>query len=201
MSELVAFASLGIRHILDLRALDHVLFLMALAAIYRIRDWRESLWVISSFTIGHSLTLALAVTGALTLPMPLVEFLIPVTIVATCLENIIVADRERAPWKGRYRPVLAGVFGLVHGAGFASYLKSMFVDRIAIPLLGFNLGIEIGQIAVLAFAAVALAGVDATIRAIRAPSSLPSPLRIRVLMISSVVALVATRWAVERRFW
>ncbi len=201
MSELIAFASLGVRHILDLRALDHVLFLMALAAIYRLRDWRESLWVISSFTIGHSVTLALAVTGLLALPMPLVEFLIPVTIVATCLENIVVADRARAPWKGRYRPVLAGVFGLVHGAGFANYLKAMFVDRITVPLLGFNLGIELGQIAVLVFAALSLAGVDAAIRAIRTPSSLPSPLRIRVLMISSVVALVATRWAVERRFW
>jgi len=201
MSELIAFASLGVRHILDLRALDHVLFLMALAAIYRLRDWRESLWVISSFTIGHSVTLALAVTGILALPMPLVEFLIPVTIVATCLENILVADRSRAPWKGRYRPVLAGVFGLVHGAGFANYLKAMFVERIAVPLLGFNLGIELGQIAVLSFAAVSLAGVDAAIRAMRAPHAAPSPLRIRVLMISSVVALVATRWAVERRFW
>jgi len=201
MSELIAFANLGVRHILDLRALDHVLFLMALAAIYRVRDWRESLWVISSFTIGHSLTLALAVTGVLTLPMALVEFLIPVTIVATCLENIIVADRERAPWRGRYRPVLAGVFGLVHGAGFATYLKALFVERIAVPLLGFNLGIELGQIAVLAFAAVSLAGVDAGIRAMRTPHAVPSPLRIRVLMVSSVVALVATRWAVERRFW
>ena len=201
MSELIAFANLGIRHILDLHALDHVLFLMALAAIYRIRDWRESLWVISSFTVGHSLTLALAVTGAVTLPMPLVEFLIPVTIVATCVENIIVADRERAPWKGRYRPVLAGVFGLVHGAGFASYLKSMFVERITVPLLGFNLGIEVGQIAVLAVAAVALTGMDAAIRALRATRVAPSPLRIRILMVSSLVALVATRWAFERRFW
>ena len=201
MSELVAFASLGVRHILDLNALDHVLFLMALAAIYRLRDWREGLWVVSSFTIGHSVTLALAVSGVLALPMPLIEFLIPVTIVATCLENILVADRARAPWRGRYRPILAGVFGLVHGAGFANYLEAMFIENIAVPLLGFNIGIELGQIAVLALAAVSLAAVDAGIRALRAPHAAPSPLRIRVLMISSVVALVATRWAVERRFW
>jgi len=201
VSELVAFASLGVRHILDLNALDHVLFLMALAAIYRLRDWREGLWVVSSFTIGHSVTLALAVSGVLALPMPLIEFLIPVTIVATCLENILVADRARAPWRGRYRPILAGVFGLVHGAGFANYLEAMFIENIAVPLLGFNIGIELGQIAVLALAAVSLAAVDAGIRALRAPHAAPSPLRIRVLMISSVVALVATRWAVERRFW
>ncbi len=201
MSELLAYASLGVRHILDIRALDHVLFLLALAAIYRIRDWRDSLWVVTSFTIGHSMTLALAVTGAVTLPMPLIEFLIPVTIVATCIENILVADRARAPWRGRYRPVLAGLFGLVHGAGFANYLKAMFIDNVAVPLLGFNIGIELGQVAVLLLAALAFAGVDAVIRVARAPLAVPAPLRLRVVMISSVVALVATRWAVERRFW
>lgn len=201
MSELLVFVELGIRHILDLRALDHVLFLLALAAIYRVRDWRESLWVVSSFTLGHSLTLALAVTGMLALPMSLIEFLIPVTIVATCVENILVADRARAPWRGRYRPVLAGIFGLVHGAGFANYLKSLFVEQIAVPLLGFNIGIELGQIVVLAIAAVVLAVLDTVIGAIRSPRAAPSPLRIRVLMISSLVAVVATRWAFERRLW
>jgi len=201
MSELLVFMELGIRHILDLRALDHVLFLLALAAIYRVHDWRESLWVVSSFTLGHSLTLALAVTGTLALPTALIEFLIPVTILATCVENILVADRARAPWRGRYRPVLAGIFGLVHGAGFANYLKSLFVERIAVPLLGFNIGIELGQIVVLAIAAAALAVLDTIIGAIRSPRMAPSPLRIRVLMVSSLVAVVATRWAFERRLW
>ena len=201
MSELLVFMELGIRHILDLRALDHVLFLLALAAIYRVHDWRESLWVVSSFTLGHSLTLALAVTGTLALPTALIEFLIPVTILATCVENILVANRARAPWRGRYRPVLAGIFGLVHGAGFANYLKSLFVERIAVPLLGFNIGIELGQIVVLAIAAAALAVLDTIIGAIRSPRMAPSPLRIRVLMVSSLVAVVATRWAFERWLW
>src|SRR5882724_2037164 len=83
MSELIAFVHLGFRHITDLTALDHMLFLLALAAIYRGRDWRDSLWVITAFTVGHSITLALAVTGALRLPTALIEFLIPVTIVVT----------------------------------------------------------------------------------------------------------------------
>src|SRR2546422_161952 len=138
------------RHITDLAAMDHILFLLALAAIYRGRDWRRSLWVISAFTIGHSATLALAVTGAVVLPTALIEFLIPLTIVATCVENLLVRDRARAWWGGRYRPVFAGVFGLVHGAGFANYLRGLFVAPIALPLFGFNLGIELGQIAVLA---------------------------------------------------
>src|SRR5205809_4988091 len=104
MSELQAFVALGFRHITDFAAMDHILFLLALAAIYRPRDWRDVLWVVTSFTIGHSATLALAVTGALRLPAPLVEFLIPVTIVATCVENLAVRDRASVPVRGRYRP-------------------------------------------------------------------------------------------------
>src|SRR5215470_7485376 len=112
MTELLAFVRLGFHHITDPEALDHVLFLVALAAIYRGRDWRDSLWVVSAFTVGHSITLALAVTGALRLPTALIEFLIPLTIVATALENLVVRNRSRAPLHGRYRPVFAGIFGL-----------------------------------------------------------------------------------------
>ena len=117
MSDLLAFLQLGFRHIADPAALDHMLFLLALAAIYRGRDWRSAAWVVTAFTAGHSVTLALAVTGALRLQTPVIEFLIPVTIVATGIENLLVRDRASAPLGGRYRPVFAGVFGLVHGAG------------------------------------------------------------------------------------
>ena len=75
MSEFLTFAQLGFRHIVDIRALDHVLFLIVLAAIYRLRDAKMALWVVTAFTVGHSITLALAVTGMLDLPMALVEFL------------------------------------------------------------------------------------------------------------------------------
>src|SRR2546426_266834 len=101
MSEVAVFLVLGFRHITDFAAMDHILFLCALAAIYRLQDWRRSLWVITAFTVGHSVTLALAVTGALALPTRLIEFLIPVTIVATCVENLVVRDRARAPWRRR----------------------------------------------------------------------------------------------------
>ena len=164
MSEFLTFVQLGFRHITNLGAMDHILFLLALAAIYRARDWRSALWVVTAFTVGHSITLALAVTGAVVMPIALIEFLIPVTIVATCIENIIVRDRAAAPLKGRYRPVFAAVFGLVHGAGFADYLRNLFVDRIALPLFGFNVGIELGQIVVLIFAAAFLLAADWTIR-------------------------------------
>ncbi|HLL46814.1 MAG TPA: HupE/UreJ family protein, partial [Longimicrobiaceae bacterium] len=117
MSEFLTFAHLGFLHITDPRGLDHVLFILVLAAIYRLRDWRQALAVVTAFTVGHSVTLALAVTGVLDLPTELIEFLIPVTIVATAAENLLVRDRAGALWRGRYRPVFAGVFGLVHGAG------------------------------------------------------------------------------------
>jgi hypothetical protein len=197
MSELLTFFQMGFRHIVSVEAMDHVLFLLVLAAIYRFRDWRDALWVVSAFTVGHSVTLALAVTGAVRLPTALIEFLIPVTIVATCVENLVVTDRTRAPWGGRYRPVFAGVFGLVHGAGFANYLRDLFVDRVAVPLLGFNLGIEAGQIVVLLAAGGLFALVDAGLRA----APVRAPLRARVVMVSSCVAVVAAVWTAQRSPW
>jgi hypothetical protein len=203
MSELATFIHLGFRHIVDIGAMDHILFL--LAPIYRFRDWRSTLWVVSAFTVGHSITLALAVTGVLTISPGLVEFLIPLTIMLTAVENIVVKDRGGAIWNGRYRPVFAGVFGLVHGAGFASYLKSLFVDHVALPLFGFNVGIELGQVVVLIAAFAVLYGVDYGIKRsiawLRLPSSAPAPLRVRVLAVSSLVAVVAARWAIERAPW
>jgi hypothetical protein len=201
VSELITFVHLGFRHIIDPAALDHILFLLALAAIYRGRDWRDSLWVITAFTVGHSITLALAVTGALRLPTPLIEFLIPVTIVVTGVENILVRRRERTPLRGGYRPVFAAVFGLVHGAGFANYLRSLFVGSIAVPLLGFNAGIELGQLVVLGVAGVGLALLDRALARLRAPDATPSVHRLRVVAVSAAVVLVAAGMAVERRPW
>ena len=201
MSELIAFVHLGFHHITDLTALDHMLFLLALAAIYRGRDWRNVLWVVTAFTVGHSVTLALAVTGALQLPTRLIEFLIPCTIVATGLENILVRRRDRAPLRGGYRPVFAGVFGLVHGAGFANYLQSLFVGSIFVPLLGFNAGIELGQLVVLGLAAVALAGLDWALARLRTPGATPSVLRLRVVAVSAVVVVIAAEMAASRTPW
>jgi hypothetical protein len=201
MSELLTFAHLGFRHIADFGALDHILFLLALAAIYRGRDWRDTLWVVSAFTVGHSTTLGLAVIGALRLPTPLIEFLIPLTIVATGVENIVVRRRGRALLRGRYRPVFAGVFGLVHGAGFANYLQSLFTGSIVVPLLGFNIGIELGQIVVLALAGIALAGVDRALSVLRGPDATPPPHRLRALGVSAAVVVIATGMAVARRPW
>lgn len=199
-SELWSFIQLGFRHITDLQAIDHILFLVALAAIYRLSDWRSALWVVTAFTVGHSVTLALAVTGAFAFPAPLIEFLIPVTIVATCIENIAVGNRRSAFLRGNHRPVFAGIFGLVHGAGFANYLRDLFQEGFALPLFGFNIGIEIGQVVVLCAAALLLASADRIIGVVRHPSFMPAH-TIRVLAVSSAVLVISARWAVERAPW
>lgn len=199
MSDLLAFAQLGFRHITDPNGLDHVLFLLVLAAIYRPTDWRPALWVVTAFTVGHSVTLALAVTGVLALPTALIEFLIPVTIVATAVENLLVRDRPGG-WRARGRPLFAGLFGLVHGAGFANYLRSLFVEDLAVPLLGFNLGLELGQAVVLVLALAAFAALDRLLARIPLRAR-TAPLRLRVMAVSSLVALVAAGWALERSPW
>lgn len=201
MSELGVFVRLGFRHIVDIQAMDHILFLVALAAIYRFRDLRAVLLVVTGFTVGHSVTLALAVTGVLTLPPALIEFLIPVTIVLTGLENLVISRRPHPTARGHYRPVFACAFGLVHGAGFANYLRAMFVDHVALPLFGFNVGIEIGQLVVLAAIAAVLAAADRLIALARPALVEWSVLRTRTIAASTFVVLVAATWAVERAPW
>jgi len=201
MSTFMTFLELGLRHIADFAAMDHMLFLLALAAIYRFSEWRSIVWVITAFTVGHSMTLAAAVLGYQPLSQPVVEFLIPLTIVATCMENIVVRDRSRAPLSGKYRPVLAVLFGLVHGAGFGGYLKGLFVEDVALPLFGFNIGIELGQIAVLVVVFGLMRLIDTALRLPAGRRRVEAVIRMRVVGISAVVMLIATGWAFERAPW
>ncbi|MBC7563021.1 MAG: HupE/UreJ family protein [Gemmatimonadaceae bacterium] len=198
LSELLAFMQLGFGHIVAWDAADHILFLLVLAAVYRGRDWRAALAVISAFTVGHSITLALAVTGSLVLPTALVEFLIPVTIVAAGIENLVLRERVASGAGARYRPIFAAVFGLVHGAGFAGYLQSLFVENLAVPLLGFNIGIELGQLVVLAAAAALYLGADTALRALPRRLGWPDAYQLRMVTVSAAITIVAGVWAFER---
>ena len=144
MSDITSFIELGLRHILALDALDHLLFLLALVAPYRWRDWRRLALVVSAFTVGHTTTLGLVATHRLALPTAWIEFLIPMTIVAAAIKNLVGPDGGPR-WTA---PFLAAGFGLVHGAGFASSLQGLFGDEVVRPLFGFNVGIEIGQLVV-----------------------------------------------------
>lgn len=201
-----SFVPLGFGHITAPGALDHILFLLVLAAIYRASEWRQALVVITAFTVGHSVTLVLAVLRPGLLPDPgIVEFLIPLTIIATGIENIVtrgVRDGEQRVRAGR-RAALAAGFGLVHGAGFAGYLSEIFPGSIAAPLFGFNIGIELGQLVVLAVAITALAVLDRGLRRLARATSNPvaSSLRLRVATVSAIVVVMGSVWAVERAPW
>jgi hypothetical protein len=140
--------STGISHILNWEAYDHVLFLFALCSIYTFRQWKKILLLISAFTIGHSLTLVLSVLHVFTINTAVVEFLIAVTIIVTCLYNLKFQQDPKTDAQARTY-WMAAAFGLIHGLGFASVLKEMLFDEhILLPLFSFNIGIEVGQLLV-----------------------------------------------------
>jgi hypothetical protein len=195
-----SFASIGFGHITEPGALDHILFLLVLAAIYRWTDWRQALVVVTAFTVGHSLTLAIALLRPDLLPSPaIVEFLIPLTIVATGIENIVTRGRELRIQTLR-RAALAAAFGLIHGAGFAGYLSDLMPGSIGAPLLGFNVGLEIGQAVVLIGAFCALAMCDSVLRVMLGGRKSVG-FRLRVIAVSALVALAGSAWALERAPW
>lgn len=148
MGDFQIFFGLGWEHIISTDALDHQLFIAALAAIYLLRDWKQVLILVTAFTIGHSLTLALSVLDIVRFPASWVEFLIPVTIVITALTNL--TQKKFTPRSIRINYFLALFFGLIHGMGFANSIREMMVtgEGIGWSLLGFNLGLEAGQIVV-----------------------------------------------------
>jgi hypothetical protein len=151
MSEFGLYLQLGLNHIADISAYDHIVFLMALGARYQAHEWKKILILITAFTIGHSLTLALATFKVVVINSKIIEFLIPVTILMTCLYNVFSRSSERSRQKIQLNYILALVFGFIHGMGFSNYLQAILgkEESITLPLLSFNLGIEIGQIIIM----------------------------------------------------
>ena len=158
MSEFLIYLKIGYQHITDLNGFDHLLFLLALCAIYSLQQWKEVLLLVTAFTLGHSITLALATQEIIEVDSDLIEFLIPVTIIITCLVNFFHRFRKsiyNSPKRGKWlRYILAVVFGLVHGLGFSNYLKGLLGSENSIlkPLFAFNIGLELGQILIVAVA-------------------------------------------------
>lgn len=148
MQDLGFYFKLGWEHIISKDALDHQLFIAALVAIYLLKDWKQVLILVTAFTIGHSLTLALSVFDLIRFNSRWVEFLIPLTIVITAISNLF--QRKFTPRSIRINYFLALFFGLVHGMGFANSIRFMLAadQSIGWSLLGFNIGLEAGQIVV-----------------------------------------------------
>ncbi|GAB3180798.1 HupE/UreJ family protein [Telluribacter humicola] len=167
MSEFEAYLQLGFEHITDPNGYDHILFVIALCAIYTLRDWKKVLVLITAFTIGHSVTLALATLNIIQVRSDVIELLIPITILFTAFMNFfhhipkttLITDEKSSP----LRYPMALLFGLIHGLGFSTYLRSLLGGEASIvePLLAFNVGLELGQILIVFIALlIALAIVE-----------------------------------------
>ncbi|GAB3638604.1 HupE/UreJ family protein [Hymenobacter arcticus] len=157
MSVFTTYLQLGFLHICSWQATDHLTFLLALCAPYVLADWRRVVALVTSFTVGHSITLALATLGVVGVNAPVVELLIPVTIILTALVNMKQAGPALARQSRRETSVLwaapnalAAAFGLIHGLGFSNYLRALLgaQRRPVAELLSFNLGVELGQLLV-----------------------------------------------------
>ena len=147
MNDFILFFLEGIRHITDLRGYDHILFVAALCLPWLIKDWKKVLWLITAFTIGHSVTLALSMYNKILVHSNWIEWLIPLTVAVTAIENVVVKNEER---NMRLRYTSALIFGLIHGMGFSNYLRSMMGkdENIITQLFAFNIGLEVGQVAI-----------------------------------------------------
>ena len=155
LSEFLVFLRLGFEHIADIRGYDHILFIVALCAGYEPRHWKKLLVLVTAFTVGHSITLALATLRIITINDSLVEFLIPLTIFTTAVMNILTSSPEEGglvEGKGArvLKYFLALGFGLIHGMGFSNFLRALLggEEGIVFPLFGFNVGLELGQICI-----------------------------------------------------
>lgn len=150
MSEFWLYFRLGLEHVLDWSAYDHVLFIIVLVAVYSFSSWKRVLWLVSIFTIGHTLSLFLAVYGVVKVNASWVELFIALTILLTALYNIISVNKKEHQRNFNLLYFSAAFFGIVHGLGFSRYFKMIFPsgDNKFFPLIEFALGIEASQIIV-----------------------------------------------------
>jgi hypothetical protein len=169
MSEFQLYFVLGKDHILDYaNGYDHILFVLALCAVYVIRDWKKILILVTAFTIGHSITLALATLNVISVNAAVIEFLIPLTIFITAVSNLFRKETGLTQNRLQANYFLALFFGLIHGMGFSNYLKALLGKdhSILTQLFAFNVGLEFGQIIIVgifmavSFIAIDLAGIS-----------------------------------------
>ena len=193
MDDFIIFLKIGLYHVLDWQAYDHILFLIALTIVYSMNAWKKVLWLITFFTIGHTLTLALAAYKIIAIDIKIVEFLIPVTIIITAMVNIITA-KKKLNTHNNANLFLAFFFGLIHGLGFSNYFRMIIdenEDKI-LPLLEFAIGIEIAQVIIVLV--ILIVGY-------LAQGIFKISKRDWVLVISSIVIGIVLPMLIERKFW
>ena len=189
MNDVELFFGLGWHHIISAGALDHILFVTVLSAIYIFEDWKKVLILVTAFTIGHSLTLALSVYDIIRINNKLVEILIPCTIAITAVFNFFQKNFTQRKVQLNY--FFALFFGLIHGMGFANSIRFMMPkdESIALPLLSFNIGLEAGQI-VIVLLILSLSYLFINI--------LRAPRRVWVYLLSGIALIASLLMIVER---
>ncbi len=194
MSEFELYLNLGFNHISDLGAYDHIVFIVALCAVYLLKQWRQILILITAFTIGHTVTLALSTLGILMVPTDIVEFLIPVTIFVTCISNVAKPINMKSSRIMNFNYLVALFFGLIHGMGFSNYLRALLGEEesILLPLFAFNIGLEIGQLMIVA---LVLSGAGLAVRVFRTEP------RAWNLFVSGAAAGISILLMAESKFW
>jgi hypothetical protein len=151
MSEFWIYFQIGLKHVLDINAYDHVLFLIALTIPYAFKDWKRILLLVTVFTVGHTLALLLSVFGIIAVKANIVEFLIPITILVTAVFHLFTAGKATKNESVNLIFFVTLFFGIIHGLGFSNYFKTILGGTASsklIPLLEFALGIEVAQLIV-----------------------------------------------------
>ncbi|GAC1423201.1 MAG: HupE/UreJ family protein [Flavisolibacter sp.] len=148
MNDFSFYFKIGWQHIVNKEALDHIFFITVLAAIYRLKDWKQVLMLVTSFTIGHTITLALSTLNILEFPSRYIEFFIPCTIVVTAINNLFNSQFTHKSIRVNY--ALALFFGLIHGLAFANTLRMILAkdQSFAFSMFSFSMGLESAQILV-----------------------------------------------------
>ncbi len=184
----------GFFHVMDWKAYDHILFLIALTVIYTFSDWKRILLLITLFTLGHTLTLLLAAYNLIHIKSEIIEFLIPVTIFITALINVFTVGKSSKKNKIGFNLFFAFFFGLIHGLGFAGYFRMIVAaneDKL-LPLLEFALGIEGAQIAVV---------IIILLLALLTQTIFRFSKRDWILVISSIIMGIVIPMLIKNKFW
>ena len=193
MDDFFLYFKMGLHHVLDFSAYDHILFLVVLAVIFTNFQWKKVVWLVTLFTIGHSVTLALSAYEIVKVNMDLIEFLIPLTIFITGVVNI-ANTKENSKNKGNINLIFALFFGLIHGLGFSNYFKMMIgkEEGKLLPLIEFALGIEVAQVIIV---------IGILITGMLLQNFLRVERRDWILVCSSIVIGFSIQMMVDRVFW
>lgn len=191
MNTLWLWFSTGLEHITDLNGYDHILFVSLLVFAYPFREWKKILLLVSGFTLGHSISLAMSVTGVFRLPQGIVEFLIAGSIFISAVYQMVRYKKTETQSSIGFIFCMVTFFGLIHGLGFSYLLRSMLGagQSVILPLLYFNLGLEAGQLIIVLI--VILFSLFLT-------ALLKCPFQIYKLIVICLTGLIALKMCVER---